>query len=208
MANQNYDGLVRWLIIDDGQESQPISFSSKNWVLEVIKPKHRWRQGLNTQQKNLLEGLSQVDKDENLVIIEDDDYYHPDYLQTVESWLKYASLVGECNSRYYNVSSKKYRELPNYFHSSLCSTAMRDEALEFFRLVCKENESLIDLNLWKKYTGTKKLHRTDLVTGIKGLPGRMGIGIGHKAGFQGKIDKDGAVLSDWLKDDVTLYERY
>lgn len=208
MMRQSYDGDVRWVIIDDGEVDQPIDFSRPKWRLEMIKPKHRWTEGANTQRRNLLEGLRHVNNDANLIIIEDDDYYSPYYLETVDEWLSKANLVGESFARYYNLQSKKYRQLTNIFHASLCSTAMKGDAIQFFRAVCTTQDTLIDMNLWKKYNGSKQLYKNNMVVGIKGLPGRSGIGIGHKAGFQGKIDTDGVVLSDWLNGDTALYEQY
>jgi hypothetical protein len=208
MMRQSYDGEVRWLIIDDGEIDQPITFKRHKWQLEIIKPKHRWTEGANTQRRNLVEGLKHIKNDAKLIIIEDDDYYSPYYLETADEWLSKANLVGESFARYYNLQSKKYRQLTNLFHSSLCSTAMKGDAIEFFRAICTVHDTLIDLNLWKKYNGAKQLYKNNMVVGIKGLPGRSGIGIGHKAGFQGKIDADGLIFSEWLQGDTALYEQY
>jgi hypothetical protein len=208
MMQQSYDGDVRWVVIDDGEIPQPIDFSRYKWRLEVFRPKHRWTEGANTQQRSLLEGLRHIRNDENLVIIEDDDYYSPYHLETMYEWLQKATLVGESNARYYNIRTKKYRQLPNVFHSSLCSTAMRGEAIQFFRAICTAHDTLIDLNLWKKYKGSKHLQNTNNVIGLKGLPGRSGIGAGHKKEFAGKIDTDGVIFSQWLNGDTALYEQY
>ena len=208
MAQQTYDGAVRWVIVDDGEVEQTVNFQRDNWSIEIIRPKHRWTEGANTQQKNLLAGLVHIDNKENLVIIEDDDYYAPEYLETIEAWLRNCELVGESEARYYNKKSRKYRQLANYFHSSLCSTAMKGKAIEFFRAVCLTHSNLIDLNLWKQYKGQKRLYKTKMVVGIKGMGGRAGIGAGHKKDFQGKMDEDGSVFSEWLKGDTALYEQY
>jgi hypothetical protein len=206
MLQQTYSGKVRWVIVDDGEVEQPVNFKRDNWSIEIVRPSHRWTEGANTQQKNLLAGLQRINNTENLVIIEDDDYYSDIYLETINEWLSDCELVGESEARYYNKKTKKYRQLANYFHSSLCSTAMKGRAIEFFRAVCMTHDNLIDLNLWKKYKGQKRLYKTKMVVGIKGMEGRAGIGAGHKKDFQGKIDEDGSVFADWLKGDVTLYE--
>lgn len=208
MTNQVYEGQVRWVVVDDGEVEQTISFKRNNWDVEVVRPTHRWKLGSNTQQKNLIAGLNRIKNTENLVIIEDDDYYDPYYLQTVQNWLITETLVGESASRYYNLRSKKYRQLSNYFHSSLCSTALKGSAIEMLRAICITNKTLIDVNLWKMYKGSKKLYRTNMVVGLKGMDGRAGIGIGHNKDFQAKIDEDGSVFQSWLRNDVSLYEQH
>lgn len=205
MQKQTYDGKVKWLIVDDGEIEQKTTFQRNNWELQTIRPSHRWKQGANTQQKNLIAGLKEVSHNDKLVIIEDDDYYSPEYLENVNKWLDDCNLVGESAARYYNVKSKKYRQLSNFFHASLCSTGMKSSAIDYFKAVCLTNNHLIDMTLWKKYDGSKRLYRSNLVVGLKGMVGRAGIGVGHKNDFIGDIDKDGSVLKKWLNDDVSLY---
>ena len=208
MLRQDYDGDVRWVVVDDGEIQQPITFKRDKWLLEVVKPSHVWKIGANTQQKNLIAGLRHISESENLVIIEDDDYYAPNYLTTVSGLLNNSNLIGQSGSKYYNVKTKKHRQLSNVFHSSLCSTAMKGDAIAFFKTVCQSKKELIDVELWRRYKGKKQLYRADCVIGIKGLPGRDGIGIGHKSSFQGKIDADGSIFRQWLKSDSEIYEQY
>lgn len=53
MMAQDYSGPVRWVIVDDGKEAQPVTFERDGWTLEVIRPAPYWRQGQNTQARNL-----------------------------------------------------------------------------------------------------------------------------------------------------------
>ena len=203
--NQDYVGKVRWVIVDDGEQAQDIRFNRKNWLVEIIRPSHRWKEGANTQKKNLLAGLRIISDQEKLVIIEDDDYYASNYLSSVDNWLNEADLVGESCSIYYNIKTQKYRQLPNMFHSSLCSTAMKGSAIHFFRSVCTSNDIFLDVLLWKKYKGSKQLYRSNMVVGIKGMAGRNGIGMGHKKDFQGKIDIDKSEFIRLIGKDAYLY---
>ena len=77
MAAQTYKGQVRWIIIDDGEEEQKIEFTPQRglWHMEIYRPEPAWQPGQNTQARNLLAGLAVVKNEENLVIIEDDDFY-------------------------------------------------------------------------------------------------------------------------------------
>lgn len=205
MLAQDYPGAVRWLVVDDGGEAQPVNFERAGWLLEVIRPTPRWKPGMNSQARNLLAGLDRLEAGDSLVVIEDDDYYGPGYLSAVESWLQTAELAGECMARYYNVARRIARQLNNRGHASLCSTVMRGAALEHFRKECKPGVQFIDLSLWRNFRGPKVLAETKHVVGIKGLPGRDGIGMGHKENFSGSIDPDGAMLREWIGADAEAY---
>ena len=204
MLAQNYDGAVRWVIVDDGDEMQPITFKRDNWVLDVIRPKHRWKEGLNTQADNLLAGLDVIPNNSNLVIIEDDDCYAHDWLKVVDKHLDNAELVGEVLARYYNIATKTGRQLQNTKHASLCATAMRDGAIEAFRRLCIPGVKYIDINLWNNHKD-KLLFTGNRVVGIKGFEGRAGIGMGHKPDFNGIKDNDGSLLKEWIGESYKYY---
>lgn len=204
MAAQDYAGQVTWIIVDDGPEPQPVTFQRDGWQLVVIRPAPLWQPGQNTQARNLRKGMEAVPADARLVIIEDDDYYRADWLTTIERKLDLAELVGECQARYYNIALRRGRQLSNNGHASLCSTAMRGQALDTFRAVCRPGRQFIDLDLWRRHP-SRHLFTGNRVVGIKGLPGRGGIGMGHRDDFKGIADPDLTLLRQWIGDDVELY---
>jgi hypothetical protein len=200
MQRQTYTGPVHWVVIDDGEQPQDVAFERDGWTVEVVRRKPHWQHGQNTQAANLLAGLDFVHPQDWLAIIEDDDAYLPNYLSTVTAWLQFAELVGETHARYYNVPQRRYRQLTNSRHASLCSTALRGPAIAALRNLCQPGVQYIDVNLWSSYTGSKGLHKTQHTVGMKGLPGRGGIGMGHKKDFQGFPDQKGSVLKQWIGD--------
>jgi hypothetical protein len=204
MARQDYAGPVHWIIVDDGPEAQPVTFEHEGWTLQVIRPAPLWQPGQNTQSRNLLAGLRAVGADARLVIIEDDDWYAPSWLRTVDAALANAELVGEHRARYYNLPMRRARQLSNTQHASLCSTAMRGAAIETFRWACNRHAKFIDLELWRKHR-SRYLFGGNRVCGIKGLPGRDGIGMGHSKDFAGTHDPDGRILREWIGDDADMY---
>lgn len=204
MAAQRYAGPVTWIIVDDGPEAQPVAFQRDGWDLVIIRPEPFWKLGDNTQARNLLAGLDVVPPDARLVIIEDDDYYAPDWLDVVDQALDKAELVGEIRARYYNLPQQRFRELMNTGHSSLCSTAMRGAALARFRTECRRRHTFIDMHLWRA-AKSRHLFNGHRVVGMKGLPGRGGIGIGHNRNFRGQHDPGGKVLRQWVGADAELY---
>lgn len=204
MVKQDYAGPVTWVIIDDGPEAQPITFERDGWQLKVGRTTPYWQPGQNTQARNLLEGLSVIPADARVVVIEDDDWYAPSWLTTIDAALNRAELVGESPSRYYNMATRRGRQLHNNGHASLCCTAMRGQAIGKFRAACKSNAKFIDMTLWRSHA-SRYLFRGNGVVGIKGLPGRNGIGMGHSHNFNGQADPNGTLLRQWIGDDVRYY---
>ena len=209
MARQTYAGPVRWIIVDDGEQAQPVTFHRQGWTLQVVRPEIKWRPGLNTQAVNLIEGIDRMREGDRLFVIEDDDCYAPEYLHWMNTLLDHSQLVGETRARYYQIDTGKYRQLSNEQHASLCSTAMRGrDVIDQFRRQCMRQDKFIDLGLWRQHRGTKSLHDSRMVVGLKGLPGRGGIGMGHSKDFNAPIDKTRTVLRQWVGPNVDLYERW
>lgn len=207
MTHQTYDGPVRWVIVDDGPEPQPITFGRHGWSIEVIRPQPFWSPGKNTQARNLLAGLAVIEDRERVVFVEDDDYYAPAFLEHIARWLDRADLVGESMAVYYNIERRVWRNCGNKAHAGLCSTGARDGAVKLFRRVCQTNHKFLDLELWRRYRGSRLLVPTSLCVGTKGLPGRGGIGSGHRLAAErgAQPDPDGSKLRELIGDDARLY---
>ena len=201
MMAQTYAEPVRWIIVDDGEQPQPITFRRDGWVIELICPSPVWQPGQNTQARNLLAGLAHVRSDEKLVVIEDDDHVDPGYLTEVAKWLDQADLVGEPMARYFNVSSGVGKQLQNKTHCSLCSTAVKGAGIEALRQAVAKNKKFIDMELWRTFRGKKFISNTRHVVGIKGLPGRGGIGCGHR--MTGA--PTAGLLRQWIGSDAEIY---
>ncbi len=214
MRRQTYDGPVRWIIVDDGEEAQPLDELPAGWVREIIRPKPFWKRGENTQGRNLLAGLNAAEAaaDEHgerlkLVFIEDDDWYAPSWLDFVAATLNEGhELMGEARARFYNVRWGFYGIVPNEEHASLRCTAIQGKALKTFRRALSIRTKYYDWHLWKLHQ-EGFLVFTKMTVGLKGLPGRDGVTPGHRT-ITGTLDEDGAVLSKWIGDDADLYGRY
>jgi hypothetical protein len=202
MARQTYAGPVRWVVVDDGAEAQPVTFAREGWELEVIRPGHRWSPGKNTQARNFLAGLDRIGPEAHVAVIEDDDYYAPDWLDKVAEELRTASMVGQGWNRYYHVRTGAIRENTNDRHASLCATAFRDSALGLFRRQCERAPRLIDQVLWKHVSSRRVFHGKHVI-GMKGLPGRAGIAGGHEMKTAEPFD-----LRQWIGDDAEHYRQF
>jgi hypothetical protein len=54
----------------------------------------------------------------------------------------------------------------------------------------------------------KRLISTHHVVGMKGLPGREGIGIGHNPNGPWTVDPALRILREWIREDVEFYQEY
>ena len=193
---QTYRGPLTWIIVDDCDPATRIPTMRDGITVVTVRPDWRWQPGMNTQVDCMRIGLEKVPDDAVLFILEDDDVYLPDYLVTTLGMTDRAELVGEIDSRYYNIATDHWRILRGRFHSSLAATACQGEALALLRQLCNSGmRKMLDINLWKTFEGETRLMLSRNVVGIKGLPGRPGIGVGHRRNF-GKADDKG-VLEDW-----------
>jgi hypothetical protein len=207
LNTQTWQGAARWLVVDDCDPATPAPLVRAGIEVEVMRPAWRWQPGMNTQATCMAAGLSCIEPGDTCIVLEDDDAYLPGHVAGVLAALERAELAGERVARYYNVATGRCREIPGQFHASLASTAVRARALALLREVCAAGSRRIDMDLWRAFTGRKVLLDSQNVVGIKGMPGRGGIGVGHRDTF-GDPDPSGQVLAEWLGAGAETYRRY
>ena len=200
MERQTYTGPLQWVVVDDVTPATQLTMGQ-----EVVRPVPEWS-GSHTLARNFKAGLNAA-KYDAVVIIEDDDWYSPGYGQEMVERLERMPLMmlaGERPARYYNVRDRSYRLPGNAAHASLCQTAFRLELVpKILGLIT--DETWIDLRIWSKIPG--ELYESYNVVGIKGMPGRTGIGTGHTQ--NGIPDPELKVLREWIgPDDAWGYARW
>lgn len=214
MARQTYKGPIQWIIVDDCEPATNITLPfgdyQNTWIRqEYYKGPKTWRQGLNTQRLNMDFAIPHV-KGDYVFVVEDDDYYREDFIEAYLKLLQLYPAVGEGNAKYYNISERMYKEWNNYGHASLCQTGFRKELLVVFEDAVNAGELFMDCTLWRllRERNLKPLlfANQDYVIGMKGLPGRFGIGAGHQPIEQGfKRDPDFSILKAWVGADWVWY---
>jgi glycosyltransferase involved in cell wall biosynthesis len=207
MAQQTFTDW-EWIVVDDCKPNVECTLDQR-----VLHPWPAWEAGMeSTQCRNLLLALERASS-EFVAVIEDDDYYSPRHLENICKYLETAALVGEIPSRYYNVKHRMFRTMAANQHASLCQTGFRAELIPMVREVCKLNGP-VDVCLWQEVRsngGIFKQYLEDQVIGIKGMPGRAGVGIGHYPESRlsrWNADPQLRVLQDWIGDDAKLYKDY
>lgn len=218
IGRQTYKGDVNWLVVDDCVPETNCTMGQT-----VIRPKHAWRLGQNTQGRNLQLLLASEHLGDKILFIEDDDYYAPGYLDRMDHWLDEAQLVGEKHTRYYNVQCRSWHISANKCHSSLCQTGFRAGMLPLIRDVCRQGNRFLDMLIWSAAAERGKLYPfhprfnpgpvSGLCIGIKGLPGRPGIGMGHRPQpprrQRWNDDADMSTLQGWIGQDAAAnYAKY
>ena len=114
-----------------------------------------------------------------IVVVEDDDYYFPTWLEWCEKYLsKGYEIVGQGNALYYQVAWRWYSNCQNVRHASLCQTAFSKSMLEpLVNIIKSYDNQFFDTRLWR-LERSKYLHLPKdgerLVIGMKGLPGTKG----------------------------------
>jgi glycosyltransferase involved in cell wall biosynthesis len=184
MLEQTFNGVVEWIIVDDSSNQLPANKTLDAGIyVKYFRGPRKWEEGLNTQRFNMEEAIKHV-KGKYVFFIEDDDLYKKNYVETMMDLLAYADIVGEAKSKYYNLQLPGYKEMHNYRHASLCQTAMKRSVLPLLKQAIDSGEMYFDIHLWanvqKERIPYALIAESNLVIGIKGMPGREGIGVGHR----------------------------
>ncbi len=198
IGRQRWSGELQWIVVDDGPEPTPCTLGQT-----VIRPEPLWSEGQNTQARNLLAALPHV-KHDRILIVEDDDWYAPDYFEIMAARLEESALVGERDTPYYHIAGR-YLVNPNERHGSLFQTGMRGSILPCLESACARGERFLDITLFRDGDG-KLFPSSGRSVGIKGLPGRPGIGMGHRHWMGWQEDRDSKVLRQWVGADAEAYK--
>lgn len=215
VSQQSYTGQVQWIVVDDGCCPSPVTVAlPSNITLEVLRPTPYWQPGQNTLARNMLAAIPKIAHDK-ILFIEDDDAYHRHYVKITAHDLDNYDIVGETRAHYYFVPRRKARIHSNRRHSSLCQTGIRRNLLPLLAATCQRpgHEEDWDRVLWLDVAKTDRMLRdTVLCVGMKGLPGRPGIGYGHRPEFNFREwtdDRSLMLLSSWIGlQNAALYREF
>jgi hypothetical protein len=214
---------TQWIIIDDGKV--PIEIPNLPYVYYIRRnpcdtdPKH-------TMILNIKQAIKYI-TEEKVIIWEDDEYYASKYIETMANYLDKYEIVGIGRNKYYHVILGTYFTHANMGHASLAQTAFRKTFLpELNRIM--EGNCFLDIRIWDVFfpnesctakPGVMNCVSKDgracifedmkyMYVGMKGLPGRTGIGSGHKG--MGAVDYEGSVLKKWVIDEEAfkLYRKF
>jgi hypothetical protein len=210
--------LDQWVVVDDGK------VPTKPFVpMDYIRREPQPDDPRHTLLLNLKTAVPVI-KGDKILIIEDDEYYAPNYVQEMAIRLNRYEVVGVKNSKYYHLPSGGYCTHANMAHASLAQTGFRSSFLPTLsKLLENPDRSYLDVQIWRNAGGvihdrasiqglTRNrrgllfIDNPPLYLGIKGLPGRPGIGIGHTENRYAQFDgPDRAILKKWVPKDYQIY---
>lgn len=206
IERQDYPEPIQWIVVDDG--NTPFEPPKPGNVELTYVRRTPSSKSVESLPANLRLGLTHV-KHPWIAVLEDDDWYGESYLSKLLPHLEDNDLVGERQSFYYNVRHRLYRQLQNRHHASLCCTAFTKELTPFVLRATKGN-SFVDKRLWNMSVKRRKLiPPTQQQVGIKGVPGRYGLGMGHAPDIETWTpDCDWEKLAYRIGPDVEAYKKW
>lgn len=212
IKRQTFKGEIQWIVVDDSipLDATPSVTKQGNITKEVYPSIKQWREGINTQRYNMEVAFRHI-KGDYIFVIEDDDWYRPDYIETMMYFLRRFDLVGQANSRYYCLKERLYKHWNNRMQCSLAETAMTKKQLPLLEEAINSGELFMDISLWRNARSKKvnllAFDHVGLVTGMKQLPGRFGIGSGHRDTSEGYTrDPFFKQLKEWVgEEDAKVY---
>jgi hypothetical protein len=216
MFRQIFSGPVQHLVVDDGNTPITIPTGSPPW-LNITYLRRLPSADPCTLQDNLLAAIPLV-KSDKITFFEDDEHYSPRWLQIVSDALDKAELIGEMQARCYNVRDRGWYVNNSRRHASLCRTGIRASLLpkfaELLKLSKQAGHPFVDLFLWGVRNGPSPASSIALMPasgnsiGIKGLPGRAGLGRGHREPSYPNVDPTLETLRSWIGADADEYARF
>lgn len=217
---------ARWLIVDDGRAPTPPAAwaAAEAAGIEVLRLRRDPRDSGTAASlaRNVIEGLPLAARGADAVaIFEDDDWYGPEHLLRLDRALEDgADLAGTPVQRYYHLPSRAHKTMANV-GACLAGTGLRvaevpallRSALDCLdrHLAGKQRAYGVDGGFWREALRDRKdrcavSEAAGQTLGLKGLPGRAGLGVGHRPGADWEQDPDAIALRRWIgREDAEAY---
>jgi glycosyltransferase involved in cell wall biosynthesis len=203
----------RWIVVDDGD----VPVSPEPEMTHLVRRARTSHEPEHSLCLNLRQALPFLTEDK-VLILEDDEYYAPTYVEEMSRRLDASPAVGIGFSKYYHLGFRSPYVHENMAHASLAQTSFRSELLDrFIRAMADPREKFVDIKFWKQVRAIGNVWRDGnryddrpgaQYVGLKGMPGREGIGFGHKAMPQYRQDPALEWLRGWIRpEDFVVYEQ-
>lgn len=215
----------RWVIVDDVEEATEVRpHLNPDVDISLIRRAPFWKPGEMTYHKNFLQGLKYIDGGKWpgwVVMFEDDDWYHPEYLEhyiPLFETLKDDGILmgGEFANIYYHVGLRHWKRVGMAArNATMAATFFHMDLIPTIRQLLGSYTGLsLDLQMFHNIPQNQwRVYDTDYVVGIKGTPatrsgGTYSHGVNHVARAGWKPDMELEKLKEWIGDDVSFYEPF
>lgn len=204
LARQSYKGRMHLIVVDDGNVSVKCNLNQ-----EYVRSPRLWTPDYNSQRDLMNLGLARaLTANTDLVLFaEDDDFLAINYVEEMVKLLEVAPIAGGGAAKYYHISAG-WKQWGNFKHASLASTGLRREYIPLMNQAVNSGELYFDVFFWalaeKQKIPRLIFNDSNIHIGMKGLPGRKGIGAGHtkKDYF---FDANYTKLKEWVGEDAKPY---
>lgn len=195
MAAQTYEGEIEWLVVGEDHKGYSIPETARQ-----IKSGCRCVGGWDSLLRNLSRGLDEASF-ETVLFMEDDDWYHPDYVKEMLEVRPQSVLMGLKQTPVYFMRESRWMLGSSAWTSNL---RLKDEALERFEDMCERkvrnpNVPLRrDENLNRWFRGNVAKDGRMLMVSLRGIT-QDGISAAHRELPRGtQKDVDGKILERWV----------
>ncbi len=196
----------QWIVVDDGKV--PVKPPPG---AEYVRRMPSRKDTVYTLVANLKKAIPYV-KGNKILIIEDDEYYAPTYIERMSQELETHEVAGIIQAKYYHLPSGGNVQIANVKHASLAQTGFRASFLSTFDKLLYTHSPYLDARLWATALPTGRGYLFPdtgqlLYVGMKGMPGRTGIGTGHTTAMYNNNFDDihRKVLKKWIPRDYQIY---
>ncbi len=195
----------QWIVVDDGVIPTAITPN-----MTYIRRKPMRKDPVHTLIVNLRKAMPHING-EKILIMEDDEYYAPGYIERMSTELDSHEVVGIMESKYYHLPTAGFLRISNRAHASLAQTGFTRSFLPDVEALLRSGiTQYLDMNIWQNARTNGKgflFHDKDdsLYLGIKGMPGRGGIGSGHNPTSYTKKDTSRETLKEWAPHGYRAY---
>lgn len=166
----------QWIVVDDGKE--PITPTNEfEYYRREINPADY----LHTLCLNLPIALDRV-KYDKIIIMEDDDWYSPTYIDYMNTLLNNADLVGLGNLIFYYPEIQSYMEKTRVKQPAFAQTAFHKNIIPIIKNICSKatqeynlcGKGLVDEFLWKDNLNIlKEIMRVKITNSLKTTTGKV-----------------------------------
>ena len=209
-----------WVVVDDVEEATAIESR-----VHLIRPTPFWEPGQMTYARNFKLGLEYIKKNLQepnwIAMFEDDDWYHPQYLEHYIPLLENARedgilMGGEFANIYYHVGYRRWKRVGMAArNATMAATIFHSDLIPEIEAVLNGYDGLsLDLQMFHNIPQNKwVVYDTDYVVGIKGTPAtRCGGTHSHTAHTVARggwrDDLDCAQLRKFIGGDCEFYEQF
>lgn len=195
-----------WLVVDDGVEAATLTMGQTH----IRRAREADCRPAQSFCRNLLAVLPYLEGDW-AIFLEHDDWYSRHHIEMLLELMATpdAVIAGDGLQRYYNVKERCWRPFDN-IGACFCQTAMHASIFPVLREVAEQQLAAdhygVDQRVWRRVPRTQwALREAGTALGIKGLPGRAGLGLGHRPTADWRRDPELAALRTFIGADADQY---